>query len=94
MGHGRISLDFVGGKPVPFTLKEAIDRELLHLEGEGILHRTDHISKWAAPWLAVPKNEGQVDFVVIYIKSPLPSYSLIEADQYPPPKPDNILYPY
>ena len=50
---------FCKARPVPFALKEAIDRELDRLEAEGILERVAY-SEWAAPVVPVPKTEGQI----------------------------------
>ena len=50
---------FCKARPVPFALKEAIDRELDRLEAEGILERVTY-SEWAAPVVPVPKTEGQI----------------------------------
>ena len=50
---------FCKARPVPFALKEAIDRELDRLEAEGILEPVRY-SEWAAPVVPVPKTEGQI----------------------------------
>ena len=73
-------------QPVPFALKEAIDRELDWLEAEGILERVTY-SEWAAPVVPVPKTKGQIRLCGDYKVTINP---VLEVDQYPLPKPDNI----
>ena len=77
---------FCKARPVPFTLKEAIDRELDRLEAEGILERVTY-SEWAAPVVPVPKTKGQIRLCGDYKVTINP---VMEVDQYPLPKPDNI----
>ena len=77
---------FCKARPVPFALKEAIDRELDRLEAEGILEPVRY-SEWAAPVVPVPKTEGQIRLCGDYKVTINP---VLEVDQYPLPKPDNI----
>ena len=77
---------FCKARPVPFALKEAIDRELDRLEAEGILEPVMY-SEWAAPVVPVPKTEGQIRLCGDYKVTINP---VLEVDQYPLPKPDNI----
>ena len=77
---------FCKARPVPFALKEAIDRELDRLEAEGILERVAY-SEWAASVVPVPKTEGQIRLCGDYKVTINP---VLEVDQYPLPKPDNI----
>ena len=77
---------FCKARPVSFALKEAIDRELDRLEAEGILERVTY-SEWAAPVVPVPKTEGQIRLCGDYKVTINP---VMEVDQYPLPKPDNI----
>ena len=44
-------------RAVPFALKEALERELAHLQQLGVLKKVDH-SEWAAPIVIVPKGDG------------------------------------
>ena len=67
-------------------MKEAIDRELDRLEAEGILEPVTY-SEWAAPVVPVPKTEGQIRLCGDYKVTINP---VLEVDQYPLPKPDNI----
>ena len=77
---------FCKARPVPFTLKEAIDRKLDRLEAEGILERVTY-SEWTAPVVPVPKTEGQIRLCGDYKVTINP---VMEVDQYPLQKPDNI----
>ena len=77
---------FCKARPVPFALKAAIDRELDRLENEGILEPVTY-SEWAAPVVPVPKTEGQIRLCGDYKVTINP---VLEVDQYPLPKPDNI----
>ena len=77
---------FCKARPVPFALKAAIDRELDCLENEGILEPVTY-SEWAAPVVPVPKTEGQIRFCGDYKVTINP---VLEVDQYPLPKPNNI----
>ena len=47
-------------RPMPFALKEAVEKELNRLEKLGILKKVSH-SEWAAPIVLVPKNEAQLN---------------------------------
>ena len=77
---------FCKARPVPFALKGAIDRELDCLEADGILERVTY-SEWAVPVVPVPKTEGQLLLCGDYEVTINP---ILEVDQYPFPKPDNI----
>ena len=50
---------FCKARPVPFALKEAIERELDRLEADGVLEKVTY-SKWEAPVVPVPKSESQI----------------------------------
>ena len=50
---------FCRARPVPFALKEPIERELDRLEDSGVLEKVSH-SDWAAPIVAVPKSDGTI----------------------------------
>ena len=77
---------FHKARPVPFALKQAIDRELDRLEGEGIIEKVSH-SHWAAPVVPVPKGDGQIRLCGDYKVTINP---VLEVDQYPLPKPDDL----
>ena len=69
---------FHKARPVPFALKQAIDRELDRLEGEGIIDKVSH-SHWAAPVVPVPKGDGQIRLCGDYKVTINP---VLEVDQY------------
>ena len=69
-----------------YTLKEAIERELDHLEAAGIVEKVTH-SKWAAPIVPVPKEGGKLHLCGDYKVTINP---VLEIDQYPLPKPDDL----
>ena len=73
-------------RPVPLALKAPIDRELDHLEAEGILESVMY-SEWAAPMVPVPMTEGQIQLCSDYKLTINP---VLEVDQYPFPKSGNI----
>ena len=77
---------FCCARSVPFALKETIEKELDRLEAKGILEKVTH-SEWAAPVVPVPKAEGQIRLCGDYKVTINP---VLEVDQYPLPKPDNI----
>ena len=61
-------LQFCRPRQVPYALKDAVDRELQHLEDTGVIERVPH-SKWATPLVAVPKGDGSVRFRGDYCKT-------------------------
>ena len=69
-------------RPVPFALKEAIEREIQRLEESGILKKVSYC-EWATPIVCVPKKDGSVricDDYKVTINEDL------DVDQYPIPK--------
>ena len=77
---------FCRARSVPFVLNETIEKELDRLEAKDILEKVTH-SEWAAPVVPVPKTEGQIRLCGDYKVTINP---VLEVDQYPLPKPDNI----
>lgn len=73
---------FCKARPVPFALKQAVERELDRLEGEGIIEKVSH-SEWAAPVVPVPKNNGKIRLCGDYKMTVNPK---IDVDQYPLPR--------
>ena len=63
--------------PIPFALKDGIERELDKLQSAGIIEPIV-FSEWAAPIVAVPKKDSSIRICIN------PS---LEIDQYPLPKP-------
>ena len=41
-------------RPVPYALRELVEKEINRLESSGVLYRVDN-SKWASPTVNVPK---------------------------------------
>ena len=74
-------------RPVPFALKESIGQELDRLERNGILKKVNN-SEWAAPIVPVPKRDGQIRLCGDYTATVNQS---LEVDQYPLPKPDDLV---
>ena len=71
---------------MPFSLKEAVGKELDCLESQGILTKVNH-SEWAAPIVVVPKGDGQIHICGDYKVTVNP---VLAVDQYPLPKPDDL----
>ena len=72
--------------PVPYALKERVEKELERLESEGIIQKVDH-SDWATPIVAVPKGDNSVRICGDYKVTVNPQ---LEVDQYPLPKIQDI----
>ena len=73
-------------RPIPFAVKDAVDKELERLQQAGIVEKVTH-SDWAAPTVVVPKGDGQIrlcgDYKVTVNKS-------LKVDQHPLPRPDDL----
>ena len=50
---------FCKSRPVPYALKERVEKELERLESEGIIQKVDH-RDWATPIVAAPKGDNSV----------------------------------
>ena len=55
--QSQVAPKFCKPHPVPFALKEALEKELSRLEQLDILQKVNH-SDWAAPIIVVPKGDG------------------------------------
>ena len=64
---------------VPFALRERVEHELDRLETNDVLQKTPH-SEWAAPIVAVPKQEGCLRLCGDYKVTVNP---VLDVDQYP-----------
>ena len=73
-------------RPVPFALKEAVERELDRLEEAGVIEKVTHC-EWAAPVVVVPKKNGTVQLCGDYKVS---INQALMVDQYPLPKPSDL----
>ena len=72
--------------PVPFTIHDAIGRELDQLESSGILKKVSY-SEWAMPIVAVPKKDRHFRICGDY---KVTANQALDIDQYPLPKPDDL----
>ena len=77
---------FFKPRSIPFALRERVESELDRLERDGVLEKT-YYSEWAAPVIAVPKQDGQLRLCGDYKVTVKP---VLDVDQYPLPKPDDI----
>ena len=80
------SSEFCKARPVPYALKEKVEKELERLENEGIIQKVDH-SDWATPIVAVPKGDNTVRICGDYKTTVNPQ---LQVDQYPLPKIQDI----
>ena len=85
--QSHVAPKFCKPRPVPFALKEALERELLRLKQLGILQKVNH-SDWAAPVVVVPKGDGCLRVCGDYKVSVNP---VLVVDKYPLPKPDDLM---
>ncbi|MCG8113098.1 MAG: RNase H-like domain-containing protein [Candidatus Thiodiazotropha taylori] len=77
---------FCKARPVPYALKEKVEKELERLEKEGIIQKVDH-SDWATPIVPVPKGDNTVRICGDYKTTVNPQ---LKVDQYPLPKIEDI----
>ena len=77
---------FVKARPVPYSLKDKVAKELDRLEREGIITPVAS-SEWATPIVIVPKKDGSIricgDFRTTVNKA-------IKVEKYPLPKVEDI----
>ena len=73
-------------RPIPFAIREAVERELESLVQAGILEKVAH-SAWAAPIVPVPKKDGRFRICEDYKVTVNP---MLEVDQHPLPKPEEL----
>ena len=73
-------------RSVPFSIREAVGEELDRLERAEILEKVTY-SELAAPVVAVPKKDGKFRICGDYIVT---INSVLETDQYPLPKPEEL----
>ena len=72
---------FFKPRSVPFAIRDAISKELDHLEQQGIIKKVTH-SKWATPIVPVPKKDGRYRICGDY---KVTINQALEVDQYPLP---------
>lgn len=73
--------------PVPFSLKEVVEKERDRLTKDGIMTPVMH-SQWESPIVVVPKTDGRVRICGDYKVS---VNSVLDVDQYPLPNIEDIL---
>ena len=78
---------FCRPRQVPYALKDAVDRELKHLEDSKVIERIPH-SEWGTPLVAVSKGDGSVRLCGDYRRTVNP---FLEIDQYPLPLPEDLM---
>lgn len=77
---------FVKARPVPFSVKPQVERELIRLEKEGIISKVD-TSEWASPIVPVMKSNGTIRICGDFKTTVNP---MLNVDQYPLPRTDEI----
>ena len=77
---------FRKARPVPYSIKEDVGKQLDQLEADGVLTRVDY-SEWATPLVVVPKPNGKIrlcgDFKVTL-------NPVMDIKQYPLSKPQDL----
>ena len=61
-----VSPVFRKARPVPYAVKEKVDREIERLEHEGVIKKVES-SEWASPIVCVPKRNGSGVFGYVVI---------------------------
>ncbi|XP_039525150.1 uncharacterized protein K02A2.6-like [Pimephales promelas] len=77
---------FCKARPVPYSLKEAVEKELDRLEKEGIVSKVDH-SKWGAPIVVVPKADKSIRICGDY---KVTINNQLEVETYPLPNTEDL----
>ena len=78
---------FFKARPVPYAIKEKIERELERLVKEGIFKPVNH-SKWATPIVPVIKKDGDIRICGDYKQT---VNRAANCDKYPVPKTEDLL---
>ena len=77
---------FVRARPVPFALREKIDRALDRAVRQGTLERVDN-SEWSSPTVNVPKSDGDVRVCADFKNTVNPQLII---DEHPLPQVDDL----
>ena len=80
-------LRFCQPHPVPFALKEPIEKEIRCLKEAKVIEKI-HFSEWAATIVPVPKADGKVRICGDYKVTVNP---VLDVDSHPLPKPQKLL---
>ena len=77
---------FLKARPIPYSLREKVEKELDRLQKDGVISRVDW-SDWATPIVVVPKPNGTIRLCGDFKMTINP---VLKVDQYPLPKMDDI----
>eukprot|EP00117_Sycon_ciliatum_P022463 scpid41478/ scgid19373/ Uncharacterized protein K02A2.6 len=77
----------IPARPVPYALRTQLDRELDHLEREGIIKKVE-AAEWSSPVVVVRKRNGDIRFCADFKVS---INKHIDPQQYPIPNPTDLL---
>ena len=77
---------FFKARPVPYALRDKVDKEIDHLVKEGVIQPVTH-SDWAAPVVPVVKRDGSVRLCGDY---KITVNKLAKFDSYPLPRIDDL----
>ena len=77
---------FFKPRPVPYALRDKVDKEIDHLVKEGVIQPVTH-SDWAAPVVPVVKRDGSVHLCGDY---KITVNKLAKFDSYPLPRIDDL----
>ena len=77
---------FLKARPIPYSLREKVERELDRLQKDGVISRVDW-NDWATPIVVVPKPNGTIRLCGDFKMTINP---VLKVDQYPLPKMDDI----
>jgi hypothetical protein len=84
----KATIKFIKARPIPFAMRPKVEKELEKLERDGIISKIE-ISDWSSPIVPVLKKDGSVricgDFKVTVNQ-------VLQVDQYPLPRIDDIFY--
>lgn len=77
---------FLKARPVPYAIKERVEKEIDRLEGEGVLRPTSY-SEWATPVVPIIKKSGDVRLCGDYRST---VNEATESDTYPMPTANEV----
>ena len=77
---------FFNPRPIPFSIKDAIGKEVDRLEQQGILKKVSS-SDWAAPIMAILKKDGKYRICSDY---KVTVNQVLAIERYPLPKPEDL----